>query len=306
MTSGSFPRWNRSARTAVLAAIVWAEPWAEPRASATNEPRAAAQNPDGGAPNLLALPVPKKNSPNEGEYLMTPRRDGGFDYDDVGFRARIAPDGRVTFSDKHFRIETRVFGVLSDKYRRAGDNRPSLIQAIEQVIRDDPDRPISPMLEVCQQRVDMILPGLAPCVMTYTPIYIRGRFDLQDELLYAVGQGWYKYEKAKFLSATFEFRVKLAAARHAKLLREAIADIPARLDGLWRDPSYSPRERRRIMCLLWAEVHVADPESRRAAEAMERWIRVKLPEGSAEGFSAAERAACTESSRRPFDPYDPN
>lgn len=297
MTSGTHPRWNRNARAAVFVALVWANPWTAPRASA--------QDPAGAAPPLL-LPAPKKPSPNEGEYLLVPKRGGGYEYDDFNFRAHVAPDGHVIFSDKHFRLETRVFGVLVEKYRRAGDGRPSLIQALGQVIRNDPDRPISPMLEVCQQRVDMILPGLGPCIMAATPISIRGRFDLQDELLRAVGQGWYKYEKAKFLSATFDFRVRLAAARHAKLLREAIADIPDRLDGLWRDVSFAPRERRRIMCLLWAEVAVEDPASRRAAEAMERWIRHKLPEGSAEEFTASERAACADDSRRPFNPYDPD
>ena len=180
------------------------------------------------------------------------------------------------------------------------------MQAIAQVLRNDPDRPISPMVEVCQQRVDMLLPGLAPCIMAATPITISGTFDLTDELMRATGQGWYKYEKAKFLSATFEFRVRLAAARQAKLLREAIADVPDRLDGLWRDVSFAPRERRRIMCLLWAEVAVEDPASRRAAEAMEHWIRHKLPAGSAEEFSASERAACAADGRRPFSPYEPN
>jgi hypothetical protein len=297
MTSGNYPRWNRRARAAVFAAIVCAHPWTAARASA--------QDPAGAAPPLL-FPAPKKPTPNEGQYLLVPKRGGGYEYDDFNFRAHIAPDGHVTFSDKHFRLETRVFGVLVEKYRRAGDGRPSLLQALGQVIQNDPDRPISPMLEVCQQRVDMRLPGLGPCIMVATPISIRGSFDLQDELLRAVGQGWYKYEKAKFLSATFDFRVRLAAARHARLLREAIADIPARLDGLWRDVSFTPRERRRILCLLWAEVAVEDPASRPAAEAMERWIRHKLPAGSAEEFTAFERAACADDSRRPFNPYDPD
>jgi hypothetical protein len=308
MTSGNLPRWNRSARTAVLAAIVWAEPWTEPRAFAQDAQHAAvplAPKPGAASP-LLALPTPKPPSSNQGEYLLMPKRGGGYEYDDFKFKAHVAPDGHVTFKDKHIRLETRVFGVLSEKYRRAGDDRPSLFQALSQVIRNDPDRPISPMLEVCQQRVDMLLPGLQPCILTATPVAIGISFDLQDELLRFVGQGWYKYEKAKFLSSTFEFRVQLAAAYQAKMLRQALADIPARLDGLWRDPSYTPRERRRMMCLLWAEVNVKDADSQRAAEAMERWIRVKLPEGSTDGFTAAEQASCAESGRRAFSPYDPD
>ena len=225
-------------------------------------------------------------------------------YDDFRFSARVAPDGHVTFKDKKFRLETRVFGVLSEKYRREGDSRPSLVQAIEQVLRNDPDRPISPMLEVCQQRVDMILPGLAPCIMTATPITIRGSFALVDELLNYGGQSWYRYEKAKFLSATFDFRVRLAAQRHVKLLREALADLPDRLDSLWRDAAFTPREKRRIMCLLWAEVNVADGDSRKAAEVIVSWIRRRLPAGTAAGYSEPELAACTEHGKRPFTPYD--
>ena len=71
----------------------------------------------------MLVPVPKKPAPNEGEYLLVPKRAGGYEYDDFNFRAHIAPDGHVTFRDKHFRLETRVFGVLVEKYRRAGDGR---------------------------------------------------------------------------------------------------------------------------------------------------------------------------------------
>jgi hypothetical protein len=276
----------------------------EPSAAA----RAAAENRDGGAPgpSLITLPFPRTPPPNTGEYLMMPTAGGGYVFDDFRFSARVAPDGHVTFKDKHIRFEVRVFGVLAEKYRRAGDTRPSLVQAIEQVIRNDPDRPISPMLEVCQQRVDMLLPGLAPCILTLTPVAVIGSFDLTDELMNMTGQGWYKYEKAKFLSATFEFRVQLAARRHAKLLREAIADLPDRLDSLWRDATFTPREKRRIMCLLWAEVNVADGDSSKAADVMVSWIRRRLPVGTAAAYSAPELAACAAEGRRPFSPYDPD
>jgi len=295
---------SRGACAAALAAIVWIPPWAAARAFGQS-PDAGAPDAGAPAPSLLNLPFPRTPPPNMGDYLMMPTAGGGYVYDDYRFVARVAADGHVTFKDKKFRLETRVFGVLSEKYRREDDRRPSLVQAIEQVLRNDPDRPISPMLEVCQQRVDMILPGLAPCIMTATPISIRGSFALVDELLNFGGQGWYRYEKAKFLSATFDFRVELAAKRHAKLLREAIADLPNRLDSLWRDAAFSPREKRRIMCLLWAEVNVADGPSRKAADVMLSWIRRRLPAGTAAAYSASELAACADHGRRPFAPYDP-
>ena len=163
----------------------------------------------------------------------------------------------------------------------------------------------NPVSGVCEQRVDMILPGLAPCVLTKTPIHVRGSFALKDELMFLTGQGWYRYEKAKFLSATFDFRVRLAAKRHARLQREAIADLPDRLDGLWRDTGFTPREKRRIVCLLWAEVNVDQPDTRKAADVITSWIRRRLAAGSTDAYTAPELAACGESGRRPFAPYDP-
>ena len=256
------------------------------------------------APSLLAIPVPRQLPPNEGEYVLSRAPGGGYVFDDYRFDARIAPDGHVTFHDKHFRLETRVFGVSAEKYRRAGDKRPSLVQAIEQVMRGDPDRPISPMVEVCQQRVDMILPGLAPCILTATPIPVRGSFALTDELMYLTGQGWYRYEKAKFLSATFDFRVRLAAKRHAKLLREAMADLPERLDALWRDAGFTPREKRRIMCLLWAEVNVDQPAARKAADVITSWIRRRLPPAARTPTARPSSRPARRAGKRPFAPYD--
>lgn len=43
-----------------------------------------------------------------------------------------------------------------------------------------------------------------------------GSFDLTDKIMNWVGQGWYRYEKAQVLAATFEFRTQLAAAYQRK------------------------------------------------------------------------------------------
>jgi hypothetical protein len=297
MASGTRSSWSRRARAFLFVGIVWAEPW--------TPARAAPQNPDGGvAPSLLAIPVPRPPSPNEGEYVLGPAAGGGYVFDDYRFDARIARDGHVTFQDKPVRLETRVFGVLTQKYRRTGDRRPAVVQAIEQVVRDDPERPISPMVDVCEERVDMMLPGLASCIGTKTPIRIRGTFAHKDELMFLTGRGWYRHEKAKFLSATFDFRVRLAAKSRTTLLREAVADLPDRLDALWDDAGFTPRERRRIVCLLWAEVNVDQPDTRKAADVITSWIRRRLPAGSTDAYSAPELAACAASGNRPFAPYD--
>jgi hypothetical protein len=300
MRSGIRPSWHRRARAAAaIAAIVWAGPWRPAGADG--------QTPDGGAgpPGVnLALPFPKAPPLDHGDYLLTPVRGGGYMYDEHRFTARIAPDGHVTFRDKPFRLEVRVLGVLSEKYRRAGDGRPSLVQAIEQVLRGDPDRPISPMVEVCEHPVDMMLPGVAPCIATKTLIRVRGSFRFVDDLLFMTGSGWVRYDKAKFLSATFDFRMALAVQHRAKMLREALADLPDRLDGVWRDPGFAPREKRRIICLLWEEVDVGRDDTRKAADVITGWVRRKLPAGSSDAYSASELEACSASGRRPFAPYD--
>jgi hypothetical protein len=297
MTSGIHPWWRQGARAAALAGLVWAAPWASSRA--------LAQGPDAGAP-LLAIPLPRTPPANQDRYLLTRSADGGYVYDDLRFVARVAPDGHVTFSDKHIRLETRVFGVLTQKYRRLGDGRPSLVQAIEQVMRNDPDRPVAPMAEVCQQRVDALLPGLAPCLLVETPISFALTVDFTDEVMRLTGNGWYRYEKAKFLSATFDLRARFAAERQARRLRDEIAELPSRLDTLWRDGAFTEREKRRIICLLWAEVQVEDHDASRAAGTVISWIKRRLPPGSAAAYSASEIAACAADGRRPFSPYDPD
>lgn len=140
------------------------------------------------------------------------------------------------------------------------------------------------------------------CRLARPAIDVVGTFDLTDEVIRLAGQGWYKYEKAKFLSATFEFRVCLAAARQAKLLEEALEELPARLTALWGSPEFTAREKRRIVCLLWAEVDVAHARSRVAADTILTWVRDRLPPESRDAYGAAELAACA-ADGRPFSPY---
>ena len=46
-----------------------------------------------------------------------------------------------------------------------------------------------------------------------------------------------------------------------RTVRETIADLPNHLNTLWRDAGFAPREKRRIVCLLWAEVNVDQPDA---------------------------------------------
>jgi hypothetical protein len=140
--------------------------------------------------------------------------------------------------------------------------------------------------------------------MNFIPyVSIAGTFDLTDELMSATGQGFYRYEKAKFLSATFAFRLKMAVARQRALLKQSLDELPARLDELWANTAYAPRERRQIICWLWSEVDDGDPESRVASDAILAWIRRRLPAGGSDAYRPAELSACTASDGRTFAPY---
>lgn len=287
--------WRRGAGAVVLAAVHLG------RFPVTH---AAGQSADAGAPSLLAPPPPRvpPARPNEGTYFLEPTRGGGYMYDDLRFVARIAPDGAVTFSDKHLQVETRIFGIPLRDYRKPDGRRLSLFEALEKAFKPDPTLPSPLDSSFCAQAADPRLPLSASCRVQ--PVTIVGTFDFTDEVMKLTGQGWYKYEKAKFLSATFEFRVRMAAERHAKLLREAIAELPARLDAIWSNPGFTPREKRRIVCLLWAEVNVDDGPSRRAADVIIGWIKTRAPLTSASVYSDSELAACAAEGRRPFTPYD--
>jgi hypothetical protein len=267
--------------------------------------------PDGGPPRTGPFVFTPPARRNEGTYPLRPTPEGGYEYDDLRFRARIAPDGHVAFTDVRARLDRpSILGFPLDftLKSRSGPNdaRPSLAETMMKALRGDPHKPLpfTPHSRPRDAEKFWAIPPTPSLPMGPTFISISGTFDLTDELMRATGQGWYRYEKAKFLSATFEFRVKLAAERQRKWLRDAIAELPERLEALWRIAEYPPLEKRRILCLLWSELDVADPDHRQAAEVIVGWIRRRLPAGTPGGYSAAEQARCAAEANRPFAIYD--
>jgi hypothetical protein len=116
---------------------------------------------------------------------------------------------------------------------------------------------------------------------------VRGSFDLTDEIMRALGQELYSLEKARFLSATFEFRIKMAFEARKADLKEAFEHLPARLDDLWSDERYSVRERRRILYELWYETD-RTPEGERAATIIRDFVHRRLPCGIRDGYTRGE------------------
>lgn len=253
-----------------------------------------------------AAGTPGSSGAKEGTYILQRTSDGGYVHSDQRFEAHIAPDGQVTFKDVHGHVGVSLLGLPLFGDPSARGERPSVQRALSDWVRPNPKRAIPFSLPEQPGFADPVLALPAEMRRPMGPmlITVSGTFDLTDELMLRFGQGWYRYEKAKFLSATFEFRLKMAVAEHRRLLRAAIDVLPDRLDALWADDGYTPREKRRILFLLWAEADRTEPSTGAVVETIEIWIRRRLPRGSALAFSALELSECrNQIAGRAFSPY---
>jgi hypothetical protein len=127
---------------------------------------------------------------------------------------------------------------------------------------------------------------------------VSGSFDLIDEIMRMLGQDPYSLEKARFLSATLEFRIKLAIEARKADMKNALDHLPSRLDELWGDGRYTARERRRILYEIWYEVD-RTPDGERAARIIDDFIHRRLPCGSPDTYTAAELEAFSRLTPRP-------
>jgi hypothetical protein len=129
---------------------------------------------------------------------------------------------------------------------------------------------------------------------------VSGSFDLTDEIMRTLGQRSYQVEKARFLSATFEFRIKLAMEARKRDIMRALDRLPERLDELWSDGRYSARERRRILSELWLEMD-RTAEGQSAAGIIEQFIRRRLPCGDPDAYTKDELdALAKQHAEQPF------
>jgi hypothetical protein len=70
-------------------------------------------------------------------------------FDDLRFQAVVAPDGHVTFKDRHGSADLQILGIPLRLGRTDGTARPSLLGVIERTLRPDPNRvfPTKPPLD---------------------------------------------------------------------------------------------------------------------------------------------------------------
>ena len=265
----------------------------------------------GQPPRPSFLPTPTAVS-QEPRYRLRPTRDGGYDYEDTRFKARIAPDGRVSFADKRINNKWSPLPLMPQ-------GNPPGTPTLESTLRDllrrrkapprpeapppIPERPhpAGPLTEADRR-------GMEEYYKVVPVVAAIGTADLTDEYYRMLGEDPYRYEKARFLSSTFEMRLQMAAQAQVHDLRRSLHDLPVRLERLWKDPSHPPSARRLIMCALFDELRHAE-KGREARNVIETFVRLNLPQGSPDAYAPAELETCNAGAGSDpadrFDPYTP-
>ncbi|HXI60132.1 MAG TPA: hypothetical protein VNO55_28910 [Polyangia bacterium] len=229
---------------------------------------------DGGAPaspSLLRAPAPVNASgrePSAEQYRLQRANDktGDLLYEDApGFSARVARDGTVTFHNKHASVwhmlpllpspPPRGVPTLEGVIRSHGRNVRKAGATPDEVTADETRWPATTVSryrpdprEACQYprscffeaSVVMLGPG--------------AKLDVTDEIMRMVGQDPYRYEKARFLTATRELRIRMAGRSHAEDVQRSVAELPRQLDMIICDDRLTLSERRAIIEALRAEL----------------------------------------------------
>jgi hypothetical protein len=247
--------------------------------------------PDAGVP--LWAPTLKRGDVEEAATYGLHKWGEGYVYDGSKFEARVGRDGVVTFKDRHGSIAGSVFPfsfIPRAAARQPGASRPSDFSE-PGTNRRGPWLPTPRQPPVSDRKIpqEELCPPNSSCYALPMANLVRvsGNFDLTDEIMRMLGQDPYRLEKARFLSATFEFRIKMAIEARKIDMKKALDHLPAHLDELFGDGRYTPRERRRILYELWYEMdRTADGE--RAAKIILDFIRRRLPCGVADSYTRAE------------------
>ena len=245
----------------------------EPRAIVEGLESARAPPPRG-LLDAPAAPQPR----DELDFELQPTGDGGFVAQTSVFRARIHPDGTVSFDDER---SIGFEGVGRKRNPRSG-GRPGSGPAGD---RDDAWTPNLPT--------------------------VRVRFDVTDMLMRAAGDDPYGARKQAFLDATRDTREGLARAARSERLARSTASIRGHLAAIWAREDMPPPRRRRLLFELWDEASEDGPEevvrtARAVRGIIEDFVRNELPRGSEHAYPPREleRLNAERASRARFEPYE--
>ncbi|AKF07080.1 hypothetical protein DB32_004229 [Sandaracinus amylolyticus] len=286
-----------------------------PEADAAREERAIEQRLDA---DLHARAMTKAHVTRTAIELVR-RSDGSYVHRGVGFTAVIRPDGSVQFEDRgHAELGARD-AVQTDGSGAAVERRhdPELPDALAELVE-----PLAPILDpLTAISVDpnqvrapdgtSALPELltepAGAIATIAPpgtaFGIGGTFDTQGAAMRAAGQDPNLAERLRFLEETEELRDRLTDAHAARERAAALSRLRARVRRIWAG-SGPAADRRRALFALWDDAS-EDEVGRTARDAIERFVREELPEGSADAYSDGELEQLNASrvSAERFAPY---
>ncbi len=146
-------------------------------------------------------------------------------------------------------------------------------------------------------------------------------------LMYMSDQEPLRREKWELLERTRDYRTQLAIEFARARIAEALDALEGDLREIWSDPTLTPAQRRKRLFERWDEcderfniapaalpdaaISVIDGERLQAAERarreIEAFVRSVAPEGSAQGYGAAELSELNAArlSQKPFAPYTP-
>lgn len=227
-------------------------------------------------PQPVALPEVDLKDANDGS--------GDLLYQGNGFSARVAPDGSVTFKDKNLTGSTPI-PWFPMKARMPVPSLQSSLVSLLQGRKPPKQPPLEEEVGLPPPVTKQVIPDVSryrpdpredcrECSFNSLAVPIQGltRFDTADQLERLSGKDPHRYQKAQFLAATSERRVRMAARMHATNISRASDDLPGRLEAIACDARLTYRERRAIIAALSAEMDTTTPEGASARKSIATFL----------------------------------
>jgi hypothetical protein len=220
------------------------------------------------------------------EVDLKDANDGSGDllYQGNGFSARVAPDGSVAFKDKNltgsspipwFPMKARmpVPSLQSSVVSLLQGRRPPKPPPSELDVGLPPPETKQVNPDVSRYRPDP-RENCRECTFNSLAVPVQGltRFDAADQLEQFSGKDPHRYQKAQFLAATSERRIRMAARLHASNISRASDELPGRLEAIACDARLTYRERRAIITALSAEMDTNTPEGASARKSITAFL----------------------------------
>ncbi len=263
----------------------------------------------------------------ERSFQLRSQPDGGYLYEGTKFSAVVRSDGTVEFSEHRTRSSLHVLPPvpgnpyvqtrdLSRIQQRLGDQlaRQSAFTLLRPAPRlprvnlagNGPSAALSPYRRLANPDSCFLPDGTNICTCEAAVRYGSERehgcddqplnivshtaFDLTDEYVRVLGKDPLAAEKAQFLAATFELRVRLATVSREQDERRAATALSSQLEELWKDTRRTPREKRRILFELWLANDRVQGDGAAASPraTIESFIQEHLPADSPDAYSKVE------------------